>query len=364
MELVARGQVDETATPSRLKLVDHDDHVIIDDPVGSRLSGAADVVLFDVLEKCASAFRPFTVRAVGHRIVHGGERYIEPTVLSDQVLEDLESLDSLAPLHQPQNIAAVRKARTWLPEALHVGVFDTAFHRSLSTTARRFGLPRQLEAAGLRRYGFHGLSYAWLVRRMSAIDPKLAAGRLIYAHLGSGASLCAVSSGQSVDTTMGLTALDGLVMSTRCGALDPGVILHLISASGMSCADITDLLYRRSGLLGVSGESGDLRILMSSRTQHAAEAVDLFVFRIIREIGALTATLGGLDGLVFSGGVGEHIPEIRRRICSGLSWMGFGEVSDDPGADGRISTALTKPAVYVIPADEERIMAAEVRHLI
>jgi len=364
LHLVLRGQIDETVAAPRLSAKDQSGNVILDGPIETvSVTNAANLLPL-LLERCRSAIDGRSVRAVGHRIVHGGDRYLGPTPLSDAVLDDLENLDSLAPLHQPQNLAAARIARTAIPDARHVGTFDTAFHQTLSPTARRLGLPRRLEQEGLRRFGFHGLSYEWLVRRLSLIDPALAAGRVIYAHLGSGASLCAVDSGRSVDTTMGLTTLDGLVMSTRCGALDPGVVLHLLSARGMSGAEISDLLYKKSGLLGVSGISGDLRVLLSSPREEAAEAVDLFVFRIIREIGALTATLGGLDGLVFTGGIGEHSPDIRARVCAALKWMGFAAPTPDPDPTGLISAPSTRPAVYVISADEERTIAAQVRSLI
>ena len=364
LRLIARGQVDEFSATPRLRAFDEDGDILLDEPIETASKSNAADLLPELLRRCESAIGSRTLRAVGHRIVHGGDRYLGPTVLSDEVLDDLETLDSLAPLHQPQNLAAARTARLAFPEALHVGAFDTAFHQTMSPTARRFGLPRWLEQEGLRRFGFHGLSYEWLARQLSIIDPGLAARRVIYAHLGSGASLCAVRGGRSVDTTMGLTALDGLIMSTRCGALDPGVVLHLLSARGMSGAEITDLLYKRSGLLGVSGISGDFRVLMSNPTHEAAEAVDLFVFRIIREIGALTATLGGLDGLVFTGGIGENSPEVRVRICQGLKWLGIEVPQSAPESNGLVSPSSSGPAVYVIPADEERTIAAHARSLI
>ena len=364
LRLILRGQIDESSASRRLQAFDREGRVVLDEPLDAQLATQSCDPLPYLLERSRSLIGSGTVLAVGHRIVHGADRYLGPTVLSEEVLDYLESLDSLAPLHQPQNLAAARMAQIAIPQALHVGAFDTAFHQTISPTTRRYGLPRQLEQEGLRRFGFHGLSYEWLTRRLSIVDPTLAAGRVIYAHLGSGASLCAVHCGRSVDTTMGLTALDGLVMSTRCGALDPGVVLHLLSARGMSGAEITDLLYKKSGLLGVSGLSGDFRVLMSSQSQDAVNALDLFVFRIIREIGALTASLGGLDGLVFTGGIGEHSPEVRQRVCSGLSWLGFQAPSSVPDSHGRVSTSASGPAIYVIPADEERTIAAQVRTLI
>ena len=364
LRLIIRGQIDESSTPPRLQAFDHEGGRVLDEPIEARSAANPADLLPRLLDRTQQWIGPGAIRAVGHRIVHGGDRYLGPTLLSDDVLDDLEGLDSLAPLHQPQNLAAARMAQIAVPRALHIGAFDTAFHQTITPTARRFGLPRQLEKEGLRRFGFHGLSYEWLTRRLSVIDPLLAAGRVIYAHLGSGASLCAVRSGRSVDTTMGLTTLDGLVMSTRSGALDPGVILHLLSARGMSGAEITDLLYKKSGLLGVSGLSGDFRVLISSPSQDARDAVDLFVFRIIREIGALTATLGGLDGLVFTGGIGEHSHEVRQRVCSGLTWLGFESPSAVPAANGRVSKPASGPSIYVFPADEERTIAAQVRTLI
>lgn len=232
LSLIARGVLDETAVSPNLSLSDNKGVEILNEPVDAdHVSRAADLVP-QLLDRSRSVLGARRIRAIGHRIVHGGDRYLGPTVLTDDVLSDLEGLDGLAPLHQPQNLAAARAAKSASPDALQVGAFDTSFHQTLSETARRFGLPRRFEQAGLRRYGFHGLSYDWLVRRLSTIDPELARGRVIYAHLGSGASLCAVRAGTSVDTTMGLTALDGLVMSTRCGALDPGLVLHLLRGVG------------------------------------------------------------------------------------------------------------------------------------
>lgn len=246
------------------------------------------------------------------------------------------------------------KARPGLPQ---VACFDTAFHRGRAPVTTRFALPREYESAGIERYGFHGLSYEYVAGTLPMIAPELASGRVIVAHLGNGASLCALRSGKSVDTTMSFTALDGVPMGTRCGALDPGVILYLIRERGMSAADLEDLLYHRSGLLGVSGLSGDMRVLLSSEDQGAVEAIELFTFRIAREIGALAASLGGLDGLVFTAGIGEHAPEIRRQICMRSNWLG---VSLDGPAnernDPRISSADSRVAVWVIPTDEEAMI--------
>ena len=245
---------------------------------------------------------------------------------------------------------------------VQVACFDTAFHRGHDPVVDRFGLPGEWEAQGLRRYGFHGLSCEYIVRRMRALDPAVTAGRMIVAHLGSGASLCAVRDGRSVDSTMGLTALDGLVMGTRCGALDPGAILYLQQAHGLGAAQIEDLLYRRSGLLGVSGISADMRVLLAREAPAAKAAVDLFVFRIVREIGALAASMGGLDGLVFTAGIGANAPEIRRRVCERLDWLGVTlDAGLNTGGNGRVSAAASRLAVWAMPTDEELVIAAHTR---
>ena len=253
--------------------------------------------------------------AIGHRVLHGGTRFAEATLVDAAVLDYLQSLCSLAPLHQPHNLAAIRAIAAVAPSLRQVACFDTAFHHDQPEVAQCFGLPRDLHDSGIRRYGFHGLSYDYIASALRKRDPDVAHGRVVVAHLGSGASLCAMRDGKSIDTTMGFTALDGLPMGTRCGALDPGVILYLQRERGMSIDGIEKLLYQQSGLLGVSGISNDMRELLASRNPCAEQAVDLFVYRIARELGALVAALGGLDGLVFTAGIGEHAPEIRRRVC-------------------------------------------------
>lgn len=296
--------------------------------------------------------------AVGHRIVHGGARRWRPERIDEALLAELKALCPLAPLHQPHNLAAVEAVRAVHPGLAQVACFDTAFHHGHDAVVERFALPRALEAEGVRRYGFHGLSYEYLAGRMRGLDPELAAGRMIVAHLGSGASLCAIRNGRSIDTTMGFTALDGLMMGSRCGALDPGVVLYLMQTRGLDAAAIEDLLYRRSGLLGVSGISGDMRALLANPQPQAREAVELFVFRIAREIGALTMSLGGLDGLVFTAGIGAHSPEIRALVCARLTWLG---ARLDPAAnargDGRISAPDSRLAIWATPTDEEAMIA-------
>jgi acetate kinase len=295
--------------------------------------------------------------AVAHRVVHGGTEFAAPLRVDPEALERLERFNPLAPLHQPHNLAAIRalaRLHSGLPQ---IACFDTAFHRGHAPEADRLGLPRRYEALGVRRYGFHGLSYEYIARRLGELDPALAAGRVIAAHLGAGASLCAMQGGRSVDTTMGFTALDGLLMATRCGALDPGVILYLLQSEGLDAAALEDLLYRRSGLLGVSEISGDMRVLLASDDPKAGEAVSLFVHRLVLEVGAMAASAGGLDGLVFTGGIGEHAAEIRRRVCERLAWLG---VSLDAGANAAGGALISAPGgrpVWVIPADEEWMIA-------
>ncbi len=296
--------------------------------------------------------------AAGHRVVHGGRRLIAPARLTDAVLAELESLVPLAPLHQPHSLSAIRALAKLRPDLVQVACFDTAFHRSNAAVVRHIALRRELTDAGVERYGFHGLSYEYIASKLPEAAPGLAAGKVVVAHLGNGASLCALAAGQSADTTMGFTALDGLPMGTRCGALDPGVILYLLQAKGMSASAIEHLLYAQSGLLGVSGISSDMRALIESTDPHAREAVELFAFHIARETGALAMTLGGLDGFVFTAGIGEHAAPVRRMVCERLAWLG---VAIDDAANERggpcISAAGSRVAVWVIPTDEELMIA-------
>jgi acetate kinase len=298
--------------------------------------------------------------AVGHRVLHGGKRFAEAKLLDDAVLNHLQLLCPLAPLHQPHNLAAIRAIATVAPSLAQVACFDTAFHHDQPAVAQRFALPRELHDLGIRRYGFHGLSYDCIASALCERDPVVAHGRVIVAHLGSGCSLCAMRDGKSVDSTMGFSVLDGLPMGTCCGALDPGAILYLQRERGMSIDDIEKLLYRRSGLLGVSGISNDVRELLASRDTRADEAIDLFLYRVERELGALVATLGGLDGLVFTAGIGEHSPEIRRRICERAYWLGvvLDSAANERGAE-RISPEGSRVAVWTISTDEERTVARQ-----
>jgi acetate kinase len=303
--------------------------------------------------------------AAGHRVVHGGATFSAPVIVDDRVLAELDRLTPLAPLHQPHNLAAIRVLAALRPELPQVACFDTAFHYDHARVVTRFALPRELEAIGVRRYGFHGLSYEYISRTLLKVAPELVGRRIVVAHLGNGASLCAIRAGKSIDTTMGFTALDGLPMGTRCGALDPGVILYLLRERGLDVDALEDLLYRRSGLLGVSGISSDMRELLVSPDPHAAEAIELFVFRIVREIGALSASLGGLDALVFTAGIGEHAGEIRRRVCEGTAWLGI-ELDAAANASGgpRISRAESRVSAWMIPTDEDLMIARHTRNLV
>lgn len=302
---------------------------------------------------------------VGHRIVHGGSRYQKPVRLDAAVLTELRALIPLAPLHQPPSLAGISAIATAFPQTPQVGCFDTAFHAGRPFVAEAFALPREYYDAGVRRYGFHGLSYEYIARKMQALAPAVAAGRMIVAHLGNGASLCAIRAGRSVETTMAFTPLDGLPMGTRCGQIDPGVLLYLLDEKRLTSAQVSELLSKKSGLLGLSGQSSDMRDLLASETPAAKQAVDYFVYRAGWYIGALTAALGGLDGLVFTGGIGEHAAPVRERVCRNLSWLGLelDEAANRAGAS-RISTGPSRLSAWVVPTDEERMIALHVHELL
>ncbi|MFA7291210.1 MAG: acetate/propionate family kinase [Rhodocyclaceae bacterium] len=295
--------------------------------------------------------------AVGHRVVHGGELYSQPVRLDEAAVAALEQFIVLAPLHQPHNLNGIKALTARLPGVPQVACFDTAFHRTQPALAQLFAIPRALTAEGVKRYGFHGLSYEFIARVLPEHTAK-AHGRVIVAHLGNGASMCAMIGGKSQTSSMGFTAIDGLMMGTRTGALDPGVILYLLQAKGMDAKALEKLLYKESGLLGVSGISQDMRTLLSSDKPEANEAVDLFCYRIIREIGALSACIGGIDALVFTGGIGEHAAEVRRRVCTQLQWLGveFDQTANS-GNQIHISAPSSQVEVLVLPTDEEWMIA-------
>jgi acetate kinase len=296
--------------------------------------------------------------AAGHRVVHGGTLYSAPVLVDAAVLIYLEQLVPLAPLHQPHNLTAIRAIARIRPHIPQVACFDTAFHDTQPAVAQAFALPRDVTALGVKRYGFHGLSYEYLASVLPSYVGAGADGRVVMAHLGGGASMCALRGRRSIGTSMGFTALDGLPMGTRCGALDPGVVLYLLSEQRMTLSAVTDLLYHRSGLLGVSGESSEMRELLASNSPYAAEAIDLFVYRIRRELGSLVAVLGGLDALVFTGGIGEHAVSIRARVCQDAQWLGV-RLNEEANRRGgpMISAGDSAVAVCVIPTDEDMMIA-------
>lgn len=298
------------------------------------------------------------IAAVGHRVVHGGVNYLKPVRIDAGVLADLDALVALAPLHQPHNLAAIRAIAAESQSLPQVACFDTAFHRGHPAVADLFALPYRLYQDGVRRYGFHGLSYEYIAGMLPEVAPEIAGGRVVVGHLGNGVSLCALHAGRSMDSTMGFTALDGLPMGTRTGAIDPGVLLYLLQQKGLTPDQLAGLLYHDSGLLGISGLSNDMRELLASPAPRAKLAVDYFVYRIVREIGALAAALGGLDALVFTAGIGENSAEIRARVCAALGWLGV-EIDADANRNAgvRISTAASRVSVLRIPTDEELMIA-------
>jgi len=318
-----------------------------------------------VLDTVAKAVGVAAVAAVGHRVVHGGEAFSGPARITPAVLETLQGLVALAPLHMPHNLAAIALVLKRLPGVPQVACFDTAFHQTCPPEARRLALPRRFHEAGLKRYGFHGISYEFVVGRMRQLPGGLPQ-RTVLAHLGAGASLCGVLDGRSITTTMGYTPLDGLVMATRSGSIGPGAVLALQSRFGLSTAEAERLLTYESGLLGVSGMSGDIRLLLASDSPAAAEAVDLFCRSIVREVAAAVAELGGLEGLVFTGGIGANSPEVRSRVCRALSWLGVSvDQAANQAAAGEIRLDTGGPVtVWALPTDEQAVIAAAVTRLL
>ncbi len=298
--------------------------------------------------------------AVGHRVVHGGTEFAGPAVVNEEVISSLSELEPLAPLHQPYNVSGIRAFMKAYPGVPNVACFDTSFHRTQPRLAQMFGLPLDYYESGVVRYGFHGLSYEYVISRLGEISPEAASGRVVTAHLGAGASLCATLDGKSVATTMGFTALDGLPMGTRSGGIDPGVILYLQNEKGITAAQVEALLYKKSGLLGISGLSSDMRDLEVSDAPGARLAIDYFAYRAVREAGSLAAALGGLDALVFTAGIGENSAIVREKICAGLAWLG---IELDVEANSRNDIVVTKSGspvrVYVVPTNEELVIAVE-----
>lgn len=362
LERQVRAKLDGIGTRPRLKATAANGTELIDrslDTTDVRDLPAALSVARDWL----ATLRGFDLRAIGHRVVHGGPDYVRPVLIDTTVLDRLSSYQDLAPLHQPNNLAPIRLAMEIKPDVPQVACFDTAFHRGRAEHTDCYALPRAFYEQGVRRYGFHGISYEYIAGRLREVAPEVARGRVIVAHLGSGASMCALDDGRSVETTMGFTALDGLPMGTRPGQLDPGVVLHLLR--DMSAQAVSDLLYHRSGLKGLSGISNDMRELLESEDPRASFAIDHFVHRCTLNAGMLAAALGGLDAFVFTAGIGENAAPIRARISEGLAWLG---AQLDPAANDAdasvISKAGSRVALHVMPTDEELMIARHTLALI
>jgi acetate kinase len=357
------GQIEGIGTAPRLQIKDAQGKRSVDQAVSAKDHDGAIAAIGDWFAAQLGSEASFA--GVGHRVVHGGLAYAEPVLIDDHVISGLEALVALAPLHQPHNIAAIRAVAARAPQVPQVACFDTAFHREQPAVAQQFALPRALTLKGVRGYGFHGLSYEYIVSVMPSVAAGRANDRLVVAHLGNGASMCAISKGRSAATTMTFTAVDGLPMGTRCGSLDPAVILYLLQHEGMDARAIEALIYSQSGLLGVSGVSSDMRALLASALPSAREAIDLFVYRIGRELGSLAAALQGLDALVFTAGIGEHAAEIRARVCRDAHWLGiFLDEEANARHQSLISRVDSPVAVFVVPTDENLMIARHTRRLI
>ena len=365
LELDVHGQVEAIQTAPRF-VAKRPDGTTLETkswPEGARIGheGALDFVMSFV----RSRLTEYRLAGVGHRVVHGGMHYTQPVVIDAGVVAAIERLIPLAPLHQPHNLAPIQRLRERMPELPQVACFDTSFHRTNPDLAQRFALPAALHEAGVRRSGFHGLSYEYIASVLPQFDARAAAGRTVVLHLGNGSSMCALEAGCSVASTMGFTAVEGLPMGTRSGSLDPGAILYLMDQHGMDARAVEKLLYTQSGLLGVSGISSDMRTLLASNDAKAKLAVDLYVYRIRRELGSLAAALGGLDAIVFTGGIGENSTVMRERICQDAAWLG---VALDPSANAaggpRISPPEARVCAWSIPTNEELMIARHTHRLV
>jgi acetate kinase len=356
--LMSRGQMDGIGTRPRLRARDDRGATLID----TSFTGGEVPDLAEATSRVAGWLRgryaDADLVAVGHRVAHGGAVFAAPVAVDGSVLTVLERFVSLAPLHQPHHLRPIRMLAQRFPGLLQVACFDTAFHRAHPDVADRYALPDTLYQEGIRRYGFHGLSYEYVAGRLLQMAPEIAGGAVVVCHLGSGASMCAIKDGRSVDSTMGFTALDGLPMGTRCGQLDPGVILYLLTEKGYRTEDVENLLYRQAGLRGLSGISNDVRELLASDDPRAQLALDYFVYRVARELGSLAAAMDGIDGVVFTAGIGENSAEIRARVCAHAGWLGL-RLDDAANRAGgpRISAAGSRISACVIPTDEERMIA-------
>lgn len=363
VELILKGAVDDLRSGAQAYIRDADG--TIEARANTDGLGGGDQPTQWLVEQALTLIGEATTLAVVHRIVHGGTEFTSAVRVQPETLDALKRLAPMAPLHQMENLRPIEViSRNW-PELAQFACFDTAFHAGRSSVAKRFGLPLEYERKGVIRYGFHGLSYTFIAQQLARLSPDVAAGRAIVAHLGSGASLCAMCDGRGVDTTMSFSPLDGLIMGTRCGDLDPGALLYLIKEMQIDVDALEELLYHGSGLLGVSGISADVRRLLDSPEPAAREAIALYCYSIVRHLGSMLTSLGGLDALVFTGGVGEHQPEIRRRVCQSLSWLGLSlNLAANERGSGRISTVDSSIEVWALATDEERVMAEQVAILL
>jgi len=360
--LVIKGQLDGIGEDAWLKIKGADGSVVETRDLSEEAVPSPGHALGVIIAQLQRLVPKSNIVAVGHRIVHGGVDFQGPVVLDEETMAKLANLSPFAPLHQPHNLAGVRAAQETFPDAVQVGCFDTAFHRSHPWVNDTFALPRELYDKGVRRFGFHGLSYEYICEKLGDIAPFHRGGSVVVAHLGNGASMCAIRGGHSVGSTMGFSALDGLPMGTRCGQVDPGVLLYLMNQIPMSPADIEEMLYKRSGLKGLSGLSHDMRVLLASKSIEAKQAIDYFIFRIRREIGAMAAVLGGLDALVFTGGIGENAHQIRERICDDMDWLGMALDETRNRKNAEISSSdRSRVRVFVIPTNEELMIAKHVK---
>jgi len=360
----ARGQIEGIGTSPRLSASDGAGVSLDDQALDSQIRDARSALLL-LAGWLRTRFQGTRVLGVGHRVVHGGARHAAPAIVTPEVLEELRTLVPLAPLHQPHNLAAIDAVSERLPGVPQVACFDTSFHHGHEAVADVVPLPLRIRETGVQRYGFHGLSYEYVASVLPQVAPEIADRRVIVAHLGSGASLCALNNRRSVDSTFGFTALDGLCMGTRPGALDPGVVLYLFQGLGLTAKEVEGVLYKESGLLGISGIGNDMRDLLASREPGARLAVDYFVYRAAKEIGALAAVLGGVDGLVFTAGIGENSAEIRERICAASAWLG---IELDPKANAsrgpRISSVRSRVSAWVVRTNEELMIARHTASLL
>lgn len=364
LDLRYRGEIAGIGHQNDFNLVDNNGNALV---IAEQLLAESknvqnhDQALSIIFEWINDQASEFSLIAAGHRVVHGGEKFSLPVMVSEAILSDLKSFIPLAPLHQPYQIAAIEMLAQQYPDMVQIACFDTAFHRNQPYLAQQFALPKALQQQGIIRYGFHGLSYEYIAHILPEYMGSAAEGNVIVAHLGQGASMCAMQSRKSIATTMSFSPLDGLPMGTRCGTLDPAVVFFLVKEKRMDIDAVSDLLNYKSGLIGVSGISGDMQELLDSDDPHAEEAIDLFVYRANRELGSLTAALNGLDALVFTAGIGEHAHSIREQICREASWLGI-HIDEAANTAGKYQISTTKSAVsvWVIPTDEAGMIARHV----